>query len=102
MVQRRRELRLGAETAEERGVLGKRGVEHLHRDATAEARVLGDVHAAARTGTDRAVEEVATGQHAAREVAHRASGHTDNATCQVPARPGTHRTSAFPPARTAT
>ena len=53
VVQRRRELRLGPEAAQERGVVGERGVQHLDRDPAAQPLVLGDVDATARAGADR-------------------------------------------------
>ena len=52
VVERRRDLGLGAEAAEERGVLGERGVQDLDRDAAPQAGVLGEVHAPARAGPD--------------------------------------------------
>ena len=52
VVERGGELGLGAETAEEPGVVGQRPMQHFHRDATAEAHVVGDVHTPGRTRTD--------------------------------------------------
>ena len=59
VVQRRRELRLGPEPAQERGVVGERGVQHLDRDPAAQPLVVGDVDATARAGADRTVQQVA-------------------------------------------
>jgi hypothetical protein len=53
VVERGGELGLGAETAEEPGVVGQRPVQNFHRDATAEAHVVGDVHASTAARTDR-------------------------------------------------
>ena len=66
VVQRRRELGLGAEPAEERGVVGQRRVQHLDRDATPQALVIGDVDATARAGTDGAMQQIAAREHPAR------------------------------------
>ncbi len=62
VAQRRRQLGLGPEAPEERGVVGERRVQHLDRDAPAQPLVVGDVDATARAGTDRVVQEVATGR----------------------------------------
>ncbi len=48
VVERRRDLRLRTEAAEEPGVVGEGGVEHLHRDAAAQPDVVGHVDATAR------------------------------------------------------
>ena len=77
MVQRRRDLSFGAEAAQERGVLGERGVQDLDRDATAEAGVLGEVHPTARAGPDGRMQEIAAREDTTREVAHETSGHGD-------------------------
>ena len=75
VVERRRDLGLGAEATEERGVLGERGVQDLDRDAPPEAGVLGEVHAPARAGPDGRVQQVPAREDTAREVAHETSGH---------------------------
>ena len=87
VTQRRGELGLGPEPPQKRGVVGERGVQHLHRDPAAQSLVVGHVHAAARAGTNRAVKQVATGQHPARqEIAGSTSRHPTNrsvtATCR--------------------
>ena len=75
VVQRRRDLRLGAEAAEEPGVVGERGVQHLHRDAAPQADVVGDVDATARAGADRREQAVAAGEDAAGEVGDAGDRH---------------------------
>ena len=75
VVQRRRELGLGPEPAQERGVLGEGRVQHLDRDPAPQPRVLGDVDPAARAGADGAVQQVPAREDTAREVAHRTAGH---------------------------
>ena len=81
VVQRRGELRLGPEPSQECRVVGQRGVEHLHRDLSAQPLVVGDVDAAARAGTDRTVQQVTTGEHPARkEVARNTSRHPTHGT----------------------
>ncbi len=53
VVERGGELGLRAEPAEEPGVVRERGVEHLHRDTTTKADVVGHVHPAAGARSDR-------------------------------------------------
>ena len=90
VVQRRRELGLGAEAAQEGGVLGQGRVQHFHRDAAAQAGVLGGVHPAARTGTDRAVQEVAAREYTTREIADSTAGHALTVVAGVRSAAGTH------------
>jgi hypothetical protein len=75
VVQRGGELGLGAEAAEEPGVVGQRPVQHLHRDATAQTHVVGDVHASTAARTDRGEQPVPVGEHAAGEVGQAAQRH---------------------------
>ncbi len=83
VVQRRRELGLGPEPAEERGVLGQGRVQHLHRDLALQPGVLGDVDPTARARPDRAVQQVPAREDTAREVAHRTAGHGFNGSGRV-------------------
>ena len=96
VVQRRRELGLGPEPAEERGVLGQRRVQHLDRDAAPQPGVLGDVDAAARARADGAVQQVPAREDTAREVAHRTAGHGFNGSGRVRATRVTGAVSPFP------
>ena len=89
VVQRGRDLGLGAEAAEERGVLGERGVQHLDRDAAAQPGVLGDVHAPARAGADGRVKQVPAREDTAREVAHETSGHGAHGSGRIAPQRGT-------------
>ena len=75
VVQRRRELGLGAEPAQEARVVRKARVEDLDRDASAQPDVVRGIDAAARACTDRAEQAVAAGKNPADEVGHRAAGH---------------------------
>ena len=75
MMERRRELRLGPEPAQERRVLGEGCVQHLDRDAPAQPRVLGHVDAPARAGTDRVVQQITVRENSTGEVADGTAGH---------------------------
>ena len=75
VVQRRRDLGLGAEAAEEPDVLGERGVQHLDRDPPAEADVFGRVDPAARAGADRREEPVPAREHAPGQVVRAVGRH---------------------------
>jgi metallophosphoesterase superfamily enzyme len=83
VVQRRRELCLGAEAAQEAGIVGERGVQHLHRDATTETDVVGHVHPATGARSDRTEQAVAPGEHASDEVGDCASGHSHEGTGRI-------------------
>ena len=102
VVQRRRELGLGPEPAQERGVLGERRVQHLDRDPAAQPGVVGDVDAAARAGADGAVQQVPAREDTAREVAHRTAGHGFNGSGRVRATRVTGRAARSPTRRAAT
>ena len=95
MVERGRELRLGPEPPQEAGVVGERGVKHLHRDATAKADIVGHVHPAARARSDGTEQAVATSEHTTDEVGNGASGHSHEGTgryCPDPRHPTDVRT----------
>jgi hypothetical protein len=75
VVQRGGELGLGAEPTEEPGVVGQGAVQYLHRDASPEAHVVGDVHASTPARTDRGEQPVPVGEHATGEVCQAAQSH---------------------------
>src|SRR6266511_4597276 len=76
MVERRRDLGFGAEPAEEPGVVCQRRVEDLHRDASPEPDVVGDVDAPAGAGADRREQPVPVGEHPAGEIGQAAQRHS--------------------------
>jgi hypothetical protein len=65
VVQRGGRPGLGLEAAQERGVVGQRVVQHLHRDAPAQAHVVGQEHLGGRATADRSDDPVAPRQHPA-------------------------------------
>ena len=75
MVQRRRELGLGAEATQEPGVVGQGGVQDLDRDLAAQADVVGDVDATRSPGSDRGKEAITAGQDATNQVGDAAQCH---------------------------
>ena len=75
VVQRRGHLRLGPEATQEPGVVREPAVQHLHRDATTQAHVVGEQHPAARTGPDGREQPVAVREDLADEVGDRGVGH---------------------------
>jgi hypothetical protein len=75
MMQRSGELGLGAEAAEEAGVVRQRAVQHLHRDAPPQTHVVGDVHASTPARADRGKQPVPVGEHAAGEIGEAAQRH---------------------------
>ena len=89
MVQRGRHLRLGAEAAEEAGVVGEGGVEHLHRDPAAQPDVVRHVDATARARADRREQAVAAGEHAAGEIGDATDRHSTQRTGRHDAERGT-------------
>ena len=89
VVQRRRVLGLGAEAAEEPGVVGERRVQHLHRDPAPQPDVVGDVDAPAPTCTDRRDQAVPVGEDAARPDRRRRSEAWRNGTERLPEHRGT-------------
>ena len=65
VVERRGGPGLGLEAAQEGGVVGQRVVQHLHRDAAAEAHVVGEEHLCGRATADRSDDPVAVRQNPA-------------------------------------
>ena len=65
VVERRGGPRLGLEPPQERGVVGQRVVQHLHRHAAAQAHVVGQEHLCGRATTDRCDDPVAPRQYPA-------------------------------------
>ena len=83
VVERRRHLGLGAEPAEEPGVLRQREVEDLDPDPPLQADVVGHVDATARARADRREQAVPAGEHTAGEI----GDATDRHRVTVPAAP---------------
>ncbi len=75
VVERRRHLGLGAEPAEEAGVLRQREVEDLDPDPPLQAHVVGHVDATTRACTDRSEQAVPAGEHTAGEVGDATTRH---------------------------
>ena len=77
---------LGLEPAQERLVVGERRVQHLDRDATAQAHVLGEEDMGGRAGADRGQQAVPTTEHAADLIHEAGQGHEPRlpARCRAP------------------
>jgi hypothetical protein len=76
MVERCRGVRLRAEPARERFVVGESVVEHLHCDAAAKTGVVGEEHEGRRTGPDRCDQPVPTAQDPTDLVGHPRDDHS--------------------------
>ncbi len=89
VVQRGRDLRLGAEPPQETGVVREGEVEHLHRDAAAEPNVVGHVDATARARADRREQAVPAGEDSAGEIGDATDRHSVQRTGRHDAERGT-------------
>ena len=69
------QLGLGPEAAQEAGVVGQRGVEHLDRHPPAQPDVPGGVDPPRGAGSDGGDQAVAAGQHPAGQIGHAAGTH---------------------------
>jgi hypothetical protein len=85
MMERRGQLRLGAEAPQEPGVVGQGGVEDLDRHPAAQADVPGGIHPPGGAGADGGDEAVTAGQDPAGQVGHATRTHQRYPTGRSPA-----------------